>query len=196
MITKTEKRIVYNPPFQLHGTRRTVRWIENASHGLRLASKPEGSRRDDHCDWYVNTFYETTSPTVLALPHGRYLAAASDPWNPDCYIVDMDAETDLDDAWRSADGMAEWYAEDCRDDEAKQSAELETEQLREEIADLRRRHSAAVREIRSARAVEGAAPTLCGLVRSSLADMRARVHKARERIAALADNYWLSVSEG
>jgi hypothetical protein len=193
---KSKPTIVYNPAFQLDGSRRTVRVIEYASRGLRLAAKPESRHRDEYCGCYVNSFYETTDPAVLALPHGRYLAAASDPWNADCYIVDTELETDLHDAWRSAAGLAEFYAESCREDEAKQSAEFQQEELRKEIAQLRREHSAAVREIRAARSIEGTAPTLCALVRSSLAGMRRDVHKARKRIAALSDNYWLSVSEG
>lgn len=192
--TEKLKTVSYGPVFRLKGSRRQCRFIENASCGLRLAAKPESR---DVEGWYVDSFAdEATTPAVLALPHGRYLAATSDPCNEDCYIVDMDIEQSARDAWHSAAGLAAYYAETSREDEAKQSAEAEAEELREEIADLRHEHSAAVREIRAARAIEGTAPTLCGLVRASLAGMRRDVHKARERIAALSDNYWLSVSEG
>jgi hypothetical protein len=197
-MTSKQKTIIYNPVFQLDGSRRRLRVIEHASNGLRLAARPERRRvRDGFGGWYVDSFHdETTEPAVLALPHGRYLAATSNPYESDCYIVDTEIETDLDDAWRSAAGLAEYYAESCREDEAKQAAEAQVEGLREEIAQLRRDHSAAVREIRAARALAGTAPTLCAIVRGRLAAMRAEVKRARERIAALGDNYWLSVSEG
>ena len=37
---KKQNSINYNPAFQLDGSRRTTRWIEYASDGLRLVARP------------------------------------------------------------------------------------------------------------------------------------------------------------
>ena len=200
--------IIYGPEWTHDGTRERYRCVENASSGLRVTGSADdvlratgsGSHGLGHTGWYIDNYQsELVSGYVLQLPsrHGGpvYVPAINDPDNADCYTVDFHSTTeDKAEAARWADSMAECYAERERDYRARESAKIEAEDLREQIAALRARHSAAVRELRAVPA-GGDTPTLCAMLRASLARMRRDVHQARERIAALTDNYWLTVED-
>jgi hypothetical protein len=200
--------IIYNPEWTPEVSRDRLRWIENASRGLRVTGpvhevmREAGYIRGYSHGYYCDSFQDSIAVGyVLQLPArdgaAQYVPAIADPYNPDCYVVDFHSITDdKTEAARDADSMAEHYAEREREVQAKDMAEHEAEELREEIAQLRSRHSAAVRELRSLPPGLAQTPLLCSMLRESLASMRRDVRKARERIAALADNFWLATPEG
>ena len=195
---KTQKLISYNPAARLEGSRRSVRWIENASDGLRLVARPDRrSFRDGIDGWYVNDF-QVTVPAVLRLPSApdgtaRLLAATSDPWNDDCYLVDLDIETDERDAWRSACSLAEFYAEICREDDAKFQAEQQIEDARDEIKSARADCHKLAADLRSLD--KALPPTLCAAIRREIAGHRAAVRGAVKSIRRLTAEPWTAVND-
>lgn len=196
---KKQNSINYNPAFQLEGSWRTVRWIENASDGLRLVARPERGFRDGITGWYVDNFQDSvTVPAVLRLPSApdgtaRLLAATSDPWNPDHYLVDTDIETDERDAWHSAVSLAEHYAESCREDDAEQQAEMQIDDARDEIKSARADCHKLAAELRSLD--KALPPGLCAAIRREIASHRATVRGAVKSIRRLTAEPWTAVSD-
>ena len=193
---KKQNSITYNPATQLDGSRRTIRRIENASDGLRLVARPDV--RYFKTGYYVDTFQDSvTVPAVLRLPSApdgtaRLLAATSDPWNPDHYLVDTDIETDERDAWHSAVGLAEHYAESCREDDAKFQAEQQIDEARDEIKAARADCHKLAGELRSLD--KALPPGLCAAIRREIAGHRATVRGAVKSIRRLTAEPWTAVS--
>ena len=193
---KKQNSIIYNPAFQMEGSRRTIRWIEYASDGLRLVARPDV--RYFETGYYVDNFQDSvTVPAVLRLPSApdgtaRLLAATSDPWNPDCYLVDMDLETDERDAWHSAVRLAEYYAESCREDDAKFQAEQQIDDARDEIKSARADCHKLAAELRSLD--KALPPGLCAAIRREIAVHRAAVRGAVKSIRRLTAEPWTAVS--
>jgi hypothetical protein len=196
--------ITYNPEWVPEGMpRERWRFIENASRGLRvvgacheIARSCDRWRSIDHTGWYTDPlgdFGDLATGYVLQLPsrghEPLYAPAVADPNNSDCYIVDFhDCRTDKMDAALAADHMAERYAEAERDYRTRDAAEQRIEELREEVKAERAKHTAAVRELRALPPGQAQAPTLCALLRDSLADMRSNVRAAIKRIRTLSDD--------
>jgi hypothetical protein len=194
--------ITYNREWVPEGMpRERWRWVENASRGLRIVgacheiARSEGWRMD-HTGWFTDPwgdFGDLAVGYVLQLPscghEPLYVPAVADPYNPDCFIVDFhDTTSDKRDALRWADSMAERYAESERDFRTRDAAEQRIEELRDEIKAERAKHTAAVRELRALPPGQAQAPTLCALLRDSLADMRDNVRAAIKRIRTLSDD--------
>lgn len=198
------KAIIYNPEWTPDGTRDRWRWVENASHGLRVVGpvhdiQPEGCYRRpvDHNGWYLDPFGygETVHGAVLQLPARagvvRYVPAIADPFNNDCYCCDFRNVTDdLRTAIYAADSMAERYAEREREYQLMEYAKLRAEELREEAKELRAKHSATVADMRALRELAPDAPTACTVLRESLRAMRKRAREALKKAARLADEPW------
>jgi hypothetical protein len=191
---KARPVIDYNREFRCLDRR--ARWIENASCGLRVAGTCEEILGHRYAGaWYVDhSQSDTCEGAVLQMParHGepRYFAAVTDPYNADCYIVDMDATDDKEEAARWANDFAERYAEDCREDDARQIVEDAYLDAREAIRDARAQHRAIVAELRAARtSVSPAAwPTLCEAIRERMAALRHSVAAECKRIRAIDEN--------
>lgn len=200
---KKQKSIVYGPRCD-DGTR----WIENASHGLRIVGDAHDLARIGHTGWFLDPLGdgETVHGAVLQLPaqdgEAIFLPAVADPYNDDCYSVDFgdwykatrdDVEQAKRDCARAADSLAEAYAENEREYQTKETARMKIEEARERIKETRAAHTVAVRELRSVRALGTQAPTLCSMLRTSLARMRDDVGEARREIRELTANpyYWL-----
>lgn len=195
------------------------RWVENASHGLRIIGAAHeihpGYRHNSPVGWYVESFCDkTTVAHVIALP-GRngtpiFCPATSDPWNPDSFLINFSAaysgerETRsyyqcsgpsidgasgqaLRDCANAAQRLAERFAEDCREDDARRSAEEDIKEAQESIRGARAAHSALAP---AAKYLSG--PPLAA-VKSELARFRADVRQARKIIAKRRDNYWSAV---
>jgi len=153
--------ITYNPPSTERG-HENERWIENASNGLRFVGLAHDVARDnnrprliEHTGWYVDDFQsETVSGAVLQLParNGvpQYLAAVQDPWNDDAFLVDFSIMDDPCDAARTANSMAETYAENAREYQRIANAEQRIDEISDELADNRARVLTILRERRSA----------------------------------------------
>ena len=107
------KAIAYGPEFTLEGSRRRLRWIENASAGLRVVGAADSIIRLRHTGWYLDPFGdgETARGYVLQLPArkgvSQYVPAILDANNPDCYVAEFaDVTDDKEDAARFADMAA------------------------------------------------------------------------------------------
>lgn len=187
--------IRYNPRFKLAGWGPdTLRWIEHASDGLRVHKAPGREH-----GWYVDsTCDDATEPRVLQLPAARdgtlrYMAACTDPWNPDCYLTDCDLTDNLKQCAYWAQRLAERYAETCREDDAKFQAEQQVETAKETICGLREQHTRLVEELRRSRELAPEVPLIVNAARRTLHELRDEVRKAHKRIKELNSNYWYAV---
>lgn len=177
--------------------------------GLRLACENATAKVSrDATGYYVDNDYgEATHGAVLQLPsrNGTLLLvpAAADPWNPGMYLADFgnvrredaprddwDRDATLRDAMRAADSLAERYAEDRRDGDARFRAESDIANAREEIADCRVRLRALAAELRTV----NLPPALCAELRASVQRIRAESHRAWQTIREREGNYWSAVS--
>lgn len=183
-----QKVILYNPLYE------GKRWIENISRGLRIAGEAHEITTRLPLGYYVDQFCdETVRGLVVQLParHGRpqYVAAVADPYNKDCALVDFaDVTDDKADAARWADGMADRYADDAREFSAKDQAERDIEDAREEIKAAHDRHRELMRGLRVCDC-----PTAIGALRTEARRARSDAHNAIKTIRARMDNYWSAV---
>jgi len=192
---KKPKTIQYNPVHGIDSLRgRRLRWIENASLGLRIVGPSHKIIRLDHTGWFLDPLGdgETVHGTVLRLPRAageaRFLAAVSGAFNPDCYLVSMERFDDADDAAREADSMAQRYAEAERDYQTRDTAAMMIESNREEIRETRKTFSAIVAEMRAMRDLSRDTPIICKALRAQLHSLRATVRKDIRTIRKLREN--------
>ena len=115
------------------------------------------------------------------------MAALSDPWNKNCGIIELHLYDDADTAARCADSMAETYAETCREDDLKQTAEHDIEELKQEIADTREHISELVDGLRQSKL----ATVVCEEMRRTIKRLRQDMRKAKARIEKLTDEPWI-----
>jgi hypothetical protein len=193
---KRRPSIVYNPAFGLPiWGPPTLRWIENASDGLRVHAKREDRNGREPTGWYCDHCCDSvTSATVLQLPAARdgtrrFMAACTDPYNHDLYLTDCDFTYDLRQAWDWAERLAEDYAEFCQEENAKFQAEQQIECARESICGLREQHTRTIEELRRLRdTIEFDAPLLTNAARQHLRSLRKEVSDAVELVRKLRDN--------
>lgn len=209
---KTSKAIVYNPEWQPDGSRDRLRWIENASRGLRVLGPVHEMRervgRWRHTGWHLDPLGDgdTVHGVIIQLPgrsgFARFVPAVSDPCNDDCYAVDFsDVYTapgdDTDDAVRdcahAADRLAELYAEREREYQTEEGARIRIEEARERIKSERAEAHALAAEMREH--AGHAAPAICKELRRAMAAHRATVRAAIKEIRRLTDAPW-SWTEG
>jgi hypothetical protein len=151
--------------------------------------------RLDHTGWYADNFQDgLVKGRVLQLPaHNRTPQFVPGTYRTDCdgvTIYPLDIYDDSADCARAADSYAEREAESAREYDAKDRAEMERDELRERISDLRSEARALIRDIRAHRP-QGKA--ICDALRGRLHDIRRESREAYRRIERLTDNYWLSV---
>jgi len=83
-----------------------------------------------HQGWYCDSIQsEVFRPYIILLPHGRFLAAYSEPWN-DYLVVDVDGQcvyTTERDAALAADDFARIAAEQQIEYEVKENTRIEAE---------------------------------------------------------------------
>lgn len=201
MKRKTQPKCIdYGPEWTPDGTRDRLRWVENASRGLRVVGnvheiKPDCRPLVDHYGWHLDPFGdgETCWGAVLQLPSRagarQYVPALWTSYDEDDrYTVDFHDVTDnLRDAIYAANRLAELYTEREREYQTIESAKLRAEEYRQEAAELRAQHRRAVGDLRALRVLvaPGNAPTACALLRDRLREMRERVHAALKSAAAL-----------
>lgn len=151
--------------------------------------------RLDHTGWYSDSFQDgLVIGRVLQLPsRGRSSCYVPGTYRTDCdgvTIYPLDSYDDARDCARAADGCAEHEAESAREYDAKERAQIEIDELRARIGDLRTDARALIRDIKRYRP-EGKA--ICNALRAQLRDIRNESHRAHKRIERLSDNYWLAV---
>lgn len=196
------KAITFNPEFEFH--REHLRWVENASKGLRVVGKCHeiarnegyGSWRDYPTGWYVDMYQqETVSGVVIALPghdrHPVYVPAVEDAYNNDSYVVNFrDVTDDLRDATSWANSLAEHWAEQAREDDMKYRAETRIEDAKSEIETVKAETRSIVRELK------GHCEQLTGLketkriVRKHIKAARNRIRTLRREIERLTSEPW------
>jgi hypothetical protein len=202
------KSIEYNPvidPKHMHGYLQ-VRWVENASCGLRLVgyadeiTKAEGNWRSiDHKGWYITEDGcggETYRGIVYQLPsrgEPQYVYGYADPNNDDCALLCFDVETDKMDAARAADLFAEIFAREARDYDRAWQAGRRYEDLAEEVKTTRKEALALCAEIREARKTgvqsPQSTPSICAALRDKVLSLYRSIQKMREERAKLLDDY-------
>jgi hypothetical protein len=151
--------------------------------------------RLDHTGWYADNFQDgLVKGRVLQLParNGmpRYVPGT---YNTNCdgvTIYPLDIYDDATDCARAADGYAERQAEDEREYDAKERAEMERDELRERIGELRSEARALIRDIKQHKP-QG--KSICDALRARLHDIRRESREAHKRIELLTDNYWTAV---
>ncbi len=116
----------------------TLLWLEDSESLARsIKYADEVLSYLHHTGYFVDQWQdETARGLVLTLPHGRFLAACSDPCNFDykarsgpCILETGEVFTEERDAAKAADSLAESYAEQAREDDEKQQAEHDAEEL-------------------------------------------------------------------
>lgn len=155
-------------------------------------------RAADGCDWYAdNDCCAVLKSAVLQLP-----ARDGEPrYIPAVYCTDWDGATawPLDwhdtpeDAASAAASHAEREAEESREYYAKDAAEQQIEEKREEIHAVNTAALALIREIKAAG--RAFSPAVCAALRESLAGMLEERRAAFARIEALRADPWQSVAE-
>lgn len=142
-----------------------------------------------HTGWYTDAHQQEAARGVVGLlPHGRYVAGIQDPWgNPPVWGREsFDCETT---AARAADGMAERWAEECREDSAKHEAEARIEENMEELSAIRD----TIRKL--ARSLKGLSlpGPVCDAVKAQLSQSLRQKRKLWAEIRSFQDNHWNAV---
>lgn len=194
---RTEKTIEYNPvcdPKHMHGYK-NVRWVENASRGLRLVGFADKIVRIDHKGWYtddegVNDVYRGV---VYQLPsrggEPQYVYGYADPCNDGCALLCFDAEMDKENAAHAADRFAEIFAEHERDYNRAWQAGRNYEELANEIIEARTEALKIAAEMRAAKKGRFEAPTICYTLRRNILALYRSIQTARAKRAELFDNF-------
>ena len=187
---------VFNP-----ANKKGERWIENVSQALRFTGKAHELIRLDHTGWYNDSCYDSLSlGVVYQLPSrkgvNQYVAGVLDPYNDDCAILDFrNREDSKEEAARRADSMAESYAKECREFDAKDRAEQETEELKTEISEIRKSIISVCQEARAIRDSEicKKAGNILEFAKLKAKELLRDKRKKEKRIESLQENFWLAV---
>lgn len=117
-------------PFKIAGSE--FRWHESPKDHFRLVGfADEIARRGvNHKGWYISDIHqdETTRGIVFRLPNNRgFVAGCTDPFNDGPCILEFESIEDEICAALRADRIAQLYAEECKEDQAKFEAEQKAE---------------------------------------------------------------------
>lgn len=194
------KCIDYAPSFEAHGYKH-VRWVENASRGLRLVGFADEITRDEgpyravrHTGWFTDDDQtEKYRGVVYLLPsrgEPRYVFGYADPNNDDCALLCFgEPENEKPDAARAADRFAEIFAEEaCAYSEAWQAGRR-VEMINEEIAESRTNVLKIGAEMRQGRKAGLYLPTACEALRRDIARAYRFIQKLRKERDELIENF-------
>jgi len=198
-----------NAPFEVG--RSTCRWLEEpeATIGRCEGFADEIARRMryrwaraiDHTGWYLRDdgdSSELARGVVFRLPHGRgFMVGVADPYNkgPVALSTDIepgdaaDDEAALMDAARSADHLAEVYAEIERDYARASDARIRYEDLGDTIKTIRKATLALLAEIKAIRKSLCGSPEIIATLRGKIADAVEEIAKSRRKRARLAGDF-------
>lgn len=150
-----------------------------------------------HRGWYVDNFQDgVTQGVVYRLPHGRFVAGASGPWNCDKdgfgpFLMENAVFEDEEEAARQADRVAERYAEFCREDDLKEQAKVRIEDAKESIGNIREEIRSLVAGIRESTLAE----SVCSQLRRDIRRLRREIHNEWKRIRTLETEPWRIVCQ-
>lgn len=211
---KRSRSIEYNKAWTPEGTRDSWRWVEYPSvggfgvnGGLRLVGKVHEIRGSgdgnlpyfdyalvDHTGWFCDPYHdgETVHGVVFQMParngESVYIPAISDQCGNDGNVMDFHRTTsDLKDAIRYADRMAESYAEREREYQAKELATMKIEELAEEIRTERADLLTLVRELRANCDKLTGMNALRATIREHIAGVRATCKRLEREKAKIED---------
>lgn len=167
------------------------RWCEDpAAIGLRYHGDAQQIAGLRHSGWFVDCYQdETTRGVVYRLPHGRFLAAHTDPHNDGPVCIDLDVTDCEVTAAGWADQMAERYADESREHDAAYRSGREAKEAASDATAAARTYVESVRQLRdviAARHIIGRA-----VVRRVLRDVRrdcAALIEARDNARQLRQN--------
>lgn len=187
------KVIEYNPRFGAHGYSH-VRWVENASRGLRLVGYCDDITRSIcHTGWFTDDDQtEKYRGVVYQLPsrgEPLYAYGYADPDNEDCALLCFDGENDKEDAARAADRFAEIFAEHERDYREAWQAGRRVEAINEEIVESRTNVLKIGAEMREGRKAGLYLPTACEALRRDVARAYRFIQKLRKERDELIDTF-------
>lgn len=149
--------------------------------------------RDIHSGWFLEDdgSNEKARGVVFQLParkgETRFLYGVADPFNDGPAILSLDVVSDVTDAARWADQLAERYAEDERDRNRAWRAGQRFAELGDDIAEHRRDCLALIREIKAQGKTFGAA--ICEVLRDHVESHLRDIRKARDTRAELESSY-------
>lgn len=200
--------IVYNPAIATptYGERAgVVRWIENASDGLRLIGFADEIAREthwrmiDHSGWFADPDgCELFRGVVYQLPaarHGskgereRYVYGYADPNNKGAALLAFSPVSDKMEAARFSDGFAERCAETERDYREAWQAGQRAAELAEERRELTAQVRALLRELASACDRLGDVPHIKTALRGAIRHALDAREKARQERQELRDSF-------
>jgi hypothetical protein len=182
-------------------------WLDHheCAPGFRLSYVAHELVRIGHKGWFTD-YYENDTVfgvvSVLRLGRNAYVIAghSHSDWDSDFLDFSTARRIPAREAWdenghetatledetramaRTADSLAEHFAEKCRADSEKDMAAQRIEQSHEEIAEARETVRELIREIRTAGAMP---PTICATIRRRLTDEWAMVQNLRESVREL-----------
>lgn len=189
-------------------------WLDHheCAPGFRVSYVAHELVRIGHKGWFTD-YYDSGETlfgvvSVLRLGKNAYVIAgySHSDWDNDWLDFSTAQTIPARDAWdesgretyaleelarsmaRTADSIAEHYAEQCRTDSEKDMAAQRIEQSREEIAESRETMRELIREIRAAAPMP---PTICATIRKKLTDEWAMVQNLRESIRELTDKPYM-----
>jgi hypothetical protein len=170
------------------------RWCENISGHFRETGEAHEIIRLNHRGWFVDNFQHSTTRGMvlqLAARQGKnlYLATCSDPWNKNSGIIELCFYDEKEDAARAADGLAECYAEDSREDDLKMLVETEIASLKDSIAELRQRIRSLVAGIRQSKVAD----IVCEQLRCDIRRLRREVRQKLARIEKIQAEPWVLI---
>lgn len=188
-------------------------WLDSheCAPGFRSSHKAHELARIGHNGWFTD-YYENETVfgvvSVLRLGRNAYIIAghSHSDWDNDFLDFSTARKIAACEAWdengretatledetraiaRTADSLAEHFAEKCREDAEKDMALQRIEQSREEMAEARETVRELIREIRTAGAMP---PTICATIRRRLTDEWAMVQNLRESVRELTDKPYM-----
>lgn len=172
------------------------RWMEsNETECMRFVGySDEIVKSIDHNGWYCGDYQdEVMRGVVYQLParngSEQYLHGYADPCNEGAAFLCVTLTDNKEEAARWADSMAENAAEEAREYDAKERAELDISESKEEIARLRKATIALIAEAKGHKF----APAICDAIKSQVRKMLADRSEEFAIIAARKDDFWSAV---
>lgn len=164
--------------------------LESNSNESRYASatnrQAEGYYMDSHHDM-------TVYPLVFMLSKKRgFLTGRYESDNGEVYIHN-EIHDDARDAFYAAHDDCARYAEDCRECYAKDMAESEIAELREDIRNRRGYILQVISEAKANCPALDKMPAVKDIIRDGISTAMVERRKAFKRIATLESNYWAAV---
>jgi hypothetical protein len=164
----------------------------------------------DYSGYYADSFqHELIEPYIVKIKTGRGLFIAPAIAYSDCDIATIYlskgefAPNDTDsqefhniamDCARIADSIAEREAENSRESDAQYQAESQADDLKAENLEARKAARGLIQAIRDQRAIGDIVAPICNALISEIKGLRAEIRRNNLRIAALKDDFWLSIN--